>query len=379
MFENILDFLIVAEFSQALLLSFIILTMKKNKMSNVYLVFFILAPSLMFFSMFLHKNGYIDFLRYFSLISIPSVSLAGVFMFLYTKRLINTESRFVLKDLYHFLIFVILLSVFLIIRDLVAPFERGRVVLYVITIGLANSLFYLIYSSLKLKLYLKQLEDYYSDTDKMNMSWLKLITVLSLVVMVILSGIHLEGFFRVIPMGIHVSLTSISILGFMGIILITAYHVVNMPKIFRINIIMDQDESERPENSAVKEKYARQSLSDENQRDILEKLKIIMGDKKPYLKDNISIKDLSCELDIPSHHLSIVINNKLGKNFYNFINGYRVEDAKNILQDPLSAEVSIISIAYKVGFNSKSTFNTVFKKTTGLTPTQFREESRKRS
>jgi AraC-like DNA-binding protein len=97
-----------------------------------------------------------------------------------------------------------------------------------------------------------------------------------------------------------------------------------------------------------------------------------MYENKPYLNENITIKDLSCEINIPSHHLSIVINNRLGKNFYTFINDYRIKEALSILDDPENSDASILAIAFRAGFNSKSTFNSVFKKITGKTPSEYR-------
>ncbi len=372
MFENIADYLIISEFSQSLFLFFIIAAMKKNKRSNLFLAFFILAPSLMFFSMFLHKNGYFGILKYVSVVSLPSISLAGVFMYFYTRSLMNTKSRFSLKDIIHFAIFAFLVIVFLSLREIILPHNMGFVVFCIITVGLTNSLAYLIYSSLNLKTYLSNLENYYSDTEKMNMNWLKLITILSLVIMIVLNFLHWGAFFHIMAREKGDIFMSINLLGLISVILIIAYHIVNMPEIFKINNIMDQGDEENETASERKEKYARQSLSDDSQDDILEKLNVHMSNEKPYLRDSVSIKDLSEELSIPAHHLSIVINNKLKMNFYNFINGYRVEEAKIILQANSSLDASILSIAFSVGFNSKSTFNNVFKKMTGFTPSEYR-------
>jgi AraC-like DNA-binding protein len=62
------------------------------------------------------------------------------------------------------------------------------------------------------------------------------------------------------------------------------------------------------------------------------------------------------------------------KNFYDLVNGYRVEEAKRLLLDPKNTNYTILSVGFEAGFNSKTTFNTVFKKFTGLTPTDFRKK-----
>jgi AraC-like DNA-binding protein len=64
------------------------------------------------------------------------------------------------------------------------------------------------------------------------------------------------------------------------------------------------------------------------------------------------------------------------KNFYDLVNGYRVEEAKRLLLDPKSFNYTILSVGFEAGFNSKTTFNTVFKKFTGLSPTEFRDKKK---
>jgi AraC-like DNA-binding protein len=99
-----------------------------------------------------------------------------------------------------------------------------------------------------------------------------------------------------------------------------------------------------------------------------------MSDEKPYLIPNININELSEKVDIPMRFLSQIINDSLNQNFFDFINYYRVEESKNYLTDPKCRKLNILEILYEVGFNSKSTFNKVFKEFTGLTPTEYRQQ-----
>jgi AraC-like DNA-binding protein len=98
-----------------------------------------------------------------------------------------------------------------------------------------------------------------------------------------------------------------------------------------------------------------------------------MQEEKPYLDVDLSIQDVSSELGISRHYLTQVINGLLGKNFYTFINEYRVEVVKKLLVSDEYSKYTLTSIAYEAGFNSKSSFNSIFKKATGMTPSQFRE------
>lgn len=103
------------------------------------------------------------------------------------------------------------------------------------------------------------------------------------------------------------------------------------------------------------------------------KLKKYMMEEKPFLNPSLTIQDVSKEIKIPVRDLSILINHKLEQHFYDFVNTYRIENAMNILKDVNKSKVTILEILYEVGFNSKSSFNTAFKKHTGNTPTSYRK------
>ncbi|MCS3869533.1 AraC-like DNA-binding protein [Chryseobacterium ginsenosidimutans] len=103
------------------------------------------------------------------------------------------------------------------------------------------------------------------------------------------------------------------------------------------------------------------------------KLKKYMTDEKPFLDPALTIQDISKEINVPVRELSILINHQLGQHFYDFVNTYRVENAMEILKDSSKSKVTVLEILYEVGFNSKSSFNTAFKKHTGNTPTEYRK------
>ncbi|WP_228428022.1 helix-turn-helix domain-containing protein [Chryseobacterium oncorhynchi] len=116
--------------------------------------------------------------------------------------------------------------------------------------------------------------------------------------------------------------------------------------------------------------------SPEHEREYNEELlnlKKYMVEKKPYLNSSLTIQDVSKETEIPVRDLSLLINHQLGQHFYDFVNTYRIESAMNILKDNTKSKVTILEILYEVGFNSKSSFNTAFKKHTGNTPTFYRK------
>ncbi|MEL6673241.1 MAG: helix-turn-helix domain-containing protein [Bacteroidota bacterium] len=100
----------------------------------------------------------------------------------------------------------------------------------------------------------------------------------------------------------------------------------------------------------------------------------LMTEQQRYLEEDLTLGKLSEGLGISPGYLSQVIHEKEGKNFFEFVNAYRVEAVKEKLLDPAFAHYSILGIAYECGFKTKSTFNTAFKKMTGNTPSAFRKK-----
>ncbi|MDH2207068.1 MULTISPECIES: helix-turn-helix domain-containing protein [Empedobacter] len=105
----------------------------------------------------------------------------------------------------------------------------------------------------------------------------------------------------------------------------------------------------------------------------IESLKDFMLKNEPYLDSSLTIQNLAEQVKMPVKDLSALINLYMDKHFFDFINEYRIEKAKEILRDPSKKDLTILEILYEVGFNSKSSFSTSFKKYTGTTPTDFRK------
>ncbi|WP_188459811.1 helix-turn-helix domain-containing protein [Marivirga lumbricoides] len=105
----------------------------------------------------------------------------------------------------------------------------------------------------------------------------------------------------------------------------------------------------------------------------IDRLHQYMVAEEPYLDPSISIQDLSDKIDMPARELSVLINHKIGLHFFDYINSYRIKKATALLKDPDKKAFTVLEILYEVGFNSKSSFNTAFKKHTGTTPTQYRK------
>jgi len=119
-------------------------------------------------------------------------------------------------------------------------------------------------------------------------------------------------------------------------------------------------------------KYERTVISKEEAENYLSQLNSLMNDEKLFLNSELNIRMLAETLGISHHKLSQLINEFIKMNFSDYLNKFRIEEAKQRLVNPKYASMTVLSIAYDVGFNSKASFNNAFKKITGQTPTEFR-------
>lgn len=125
---------------------------------------------------------------------------------------------------------------------------------------------------------------------------------------------------------------------------------------------------------AVK-KYEKSSLTQEIQSTTLRKLEEVMAKEKAFLDPGFSLPILAKRLGISTHHLSQILNEELGQSFFDFVATYRINEAQKLLRDEGSSYIKIEEIAQMVGYNSKSAFNTSFRKITGYTPSEFKKNA----
>ena len=127
------------------------------------------------------------------------------------------------------------------------------------------------------------------------------------------------------------------------------------------------------EKPAAAKKYEKSTLTSDRSEQYLQRLVHLMEHEKVFTDDELTLQKVAEKLSIPAHHLSQTINERLGQTFSDFINSYRVEEAKKRLLDPAKSHYSLLAIAEEAGFNSKSSFNAVFKKHVNMTPSEFRK------
>lgn len=128
---------------------------------------------------------------------------------------------------------------------------------------------------------------------------------------------------------------------------------------------------------AIIEKPKIKRLSESQIENLSIHLTALMEKEKMYLDNDLNLPTIAEKLGISIHEASFLINETARDNFYNFINKYRVEEAKSLLASTKMEQLNILGIAFESGFNSKTTFNTTFKRIVGISPSQFSKEQKK--
>lgn len=203
-----------------------------------------------------------------------------------------------------------------------------------------------------------QLMERFSDIEKRSMDWFKRVLILWAVVWLFFTleyGITFMGW-SWFGKGLILPL-------FEALILMTFSHYA-----LRQPVLKDSDKAD-PQSKPVRTA----TLGQSQMQQIAEKLTTAMTRDSLFMQEDLSLKRLAETIAVSENHISETLSQFLHTNFFQFINSYRVEQAKTLLA---STAQNVSCIAYEVGFNSKSTFNSAFKKSSGLTPTAYRNQQK---
>ena len=218
--------------------------------------------------------------------------------------------------------------------------------------------FYLYMSRRALNKYRKKLEGSTSDTNVAKLGWLY--WLLKLYMFFIISYLLVYGAWS------FQSAYTIELESFLALVLCLFIFSVGYFSIINGSVFQAIDVS-----ASKGEKYKTSALTKQSSREYLTVLLEDMTQQKPYLKQDLKLNELSERLSIPAHQLSQIINQELGLNFFDFINQYRVNEIEKRLLDEQYKHLTILGIALECGFSNKVTFNRIFKKFTGLTPSAY--------
>jgi AraC-like DNA-binding protein len=350
---------------QAMVLSGLIAFKKPKSLANTFLAllvfFYALIPINIVLANVLKEH---DMLHVFRYIQLEMLYGSGPALYFYTKCISQPGIKFRKKDYLHFLPLVL---EFIFYRTSI--YRTGSNGLYLEEYPTSTFIYLsqqwlgvvsiFIYSFISLSIlfkYQRNLKDYYSKIENLSLRWL--ITPVAIyftyqIIWRIVSDVDRFVFdsayreFYFLPFFVVLSVVNFWI-AFKGY-LFKEKHIVQLKKIGK---------KSEPQSVAKDE-------------DFIKKLKSIMKAKRPYLNPELNLATLAQLLDIKPKDLSAKINQNCNQNFYDLINSYRVEAFKKRLKSSDKDKMSLLGHAYESGFNSKSTFNHVFKKITQQTPSQY--------
>jgi AraC-like DNA-binding protein len=311
--------------------------------------------------------------------SFPFIAFTyGPLLYLYVRHMIRPSMTFSPWNSLHFIPFLIFFTVSVVFReepifdDLSGFFVRDRFIPLRIVYGICFFLSVTVYSVLsflEIRNHQTRLHDLISYTSaKLTLNWLKILSITfytGYVIVFILGGIKI--FAGLLPFDPYI-LTFFFIAFFS---FAYSFYAIRQPEMLEYPSVKNEENGSIPADSAGR--YARSGLREDQAKEYLTRLINFMDQEKPYLNGDLTIADLSLRTGIPKHYITEVLNEKYGRNFFSFINEYRVREVINRMNDPKYQHYTILAIAFDAGFNSKSTFNSFFKAYTGKTPSVFRQ------
>jgi AraC-like DNA-binding protein len=370
----LIDFIITNGIGATALIIFLIIKSKKrNELPQKILVIFfgMLLLYLVYYYATLHD---ILLLRYltFNFNGVTPLFL-GPIIFLYIKSLFEDNSRLAIKNIVHFIpsfIFILFISTPMLISlnkggmvfDYLEFIADHRLLMFMVF-----DIVFLTYSLLTIMLFLryrKTLKLNFSNLSEEDLDWVKYM----LAGVVIISSGHLilaayDLFFEITVFERrYLTLISIFILiSWLG------YHGIYQSKILLPHFLID--------NLTIKKDKRENDLSNPGNEELQAfktRLEKVLYNDKPYLDESLTLSRLAELIPTTDKKLSAFLNQHLETTFYDIINSYRVESVKEKLHSDEFDHMTLLGIAYESGFNSKTSFNRIFKKQTGLSPSEYK-------
>jgi AraC-like DNA-binding protein len=350
---------LIAIFQSLFMAAFFLQNKKSSRTSNILLaamltVFAALIGSTLMSALGLPRYGKIN--KDIILILSQMAFLIGPLLYLYIRALLDSSFKIHAFDMIHFFPFPLAL-----VYSLYIIFEYGDYMIWMYPGRLSLSALILLQNFLYLLAAWKNIRSFgltfrsfLSYIDNSRLAWIRFFTggyiILWLVQLQIFIGWDVLGHPQWCPYGL--SLYSVSTFLFFNGLLFFALR--------------------RPDTFSHVQKYQSSSLLNSDKDTYRDKLVSLMEQQRTYLNPSLTLAELSQELDISLCHLSQVINESFGYNFRDFINKFRIEESKRLLQSN-HHNFNILGIAQESGFNSKSAFNSAFKRHTGITPKEFKK------
>ena len=366
---TLLIFILLFGLLQGILMTVVLLARKKINHFHFYLCGYIIVLLFQLAFKIISKPWIMQHFRQPYLLSYYLPFLYGPFIFLFAKNYLRHSDARPWKSIFHFIPFLICISMSA-ANELNLPallyfvaHPVGRSILEMTSIVIYHAHVFFI---------LKQEK----ENGRLNLQFLRRFLFVSISTTTIIS-ITLYFLYVLFPTHQDIRWIFASLTAF---IYWLSFEALKKPELF--HVILGNAKSSGNEYSIpvlkvhyAKEKYAHSSLKEEECKRILHLLEKVMDQEKLYLDPSTNIDSISTKISCRKHHLSQVLNDKMKKSFNDWLNEKRIQESKLMLANPSFNHFKISSVAFDTGFKSLSSFNEIFKKREGITPSQFRATS----
>lgn len=373
MYLTLIDILLVTSIVQSLALAaFLMLPVNISLLSNRLLLVTVICFAAGLSEIFLYGSGLA--------VKHPNLAYLGTLLgllqagtlFLYAKSLMYRDFKLVKEHAVHSLLFWVVSAIFLAeyylqpvevkLQILLQRDHPGVLTSPLLAVGIHLVFLGYLYATIRsINRFGVNIRQIFSNIENKQLSWLRSLLIGYSIVWTVSMFYCLSA---------HVYKSGDSTAWVVAIGAVTGFIFINylFVNALRQPIIFSGLSAEESALLAIENEGEALPFSDSEFIHTLEKY---MSEEKPYLYSNLTVEQLARKMEVQPRELSRAINQGLGKNFFEFISRYRIEEAKRQLDDATNTN-NILQIMYESGFNSKSVFNTAFKKATGKTPSQYR-------
>ncbi len=367
---------------QALLFALLLfLFSNKQNRSKRILGYYMILNFLLYLYLFFYYSRFYNIILIPYYFIIPVVLAIQPFFFFYIKSLTNHNFKCSTKHILHFIPSFVFLIMNLSLYSFLSYEEKiqlmsfsvdsdNNILNFLLNMHLkgyhillsVQAIIYTVFVIITIYKYRKQMPVNFSNFDDINLNWLVILLVFYISISSLQESLgYINNIFYNTESRIWFNLFMIVTLAYIGI------SGIRQKEIFYVK----NNIPEKIKNV----KYEKSSLKDNFKNELVIKLNKYLEEEKPYLRNDLRLEDITEKLGTNRQYLSQIINENYNKNFFTLINTYRINEAKKLFFNHKHKQLSIMGVANSVGFNSKSTFNTLFKKYTGKTPSQFIKEN----